>query len=361
MKNIFEKPKGQFGKGDTNGVFRYNPVENRQERSWIKYEDGVYEPVRNDGNLGRKKNADYRTFDWWQVDKPAHWKPEDEGAGFSWSHTTGSKDDLADQKTGQPLVEKRPEISKEKGYHQPGKRKSPWTFGQDKAKEPSPLGVLFGQNEMVRQESVSMQPQGEEEQAAQENHTQPTTSIRHAREAEKIAANSEQSGKLAGADNDEKYLKKGGADRQKEWTPTQTVSEAKRHVGSEAWRQDVERGDFDDNDYKCNLFVFEMARNSGAEIPLMHRSRNPLSDDRYPPVAADWRNPETEIEGWVVVKKPEPGDIVSDGDHMGIVSGDNTTISASSTENKVVENDFGFSGDPKKVTYRRYVGKTRPY
>jgi len=102
MQNAFKKPEGRFGEKDTNGAFRYNPDANRQERKWIKYADGVYEPVRADGDL-RKKKDDYRSFKWWGVDKPADWKPEHEGAGFSWNHTLGSKADLADQKTGEPF------------------------------------------------------------------------------------------------------------------------------------------------------------------------------------------------------------------------------------------------------------------
>ncbi|QGY39766.1 hypothetical protein GM415_06405 [Pseudodesulfovibrio cashew] len=104
MKGFFDNPNEAFGPGDTNGVFSYDPASNTTRRSWIKYADGVFEPVRKDGNLRRKKNEDHRTFSWWQVNKPADWKPADEGAGFSWNHTLGSRDDLADQKTGVPFA-----------------------------------------------------------------------------------------------------------------------------------------------------------------------------------------------------------------------------------------------------------------
>lgn len=101
----FGMPKNSFGAKDTNGVFRVNTISGKKERSWIRYEDGVFEPVRSDGRLSRKKD-DYRSFQWWQEYKPAQWKPQDDGAQFSWNHKVGSKDDFADQKTGEPLRQK---------------------------------------------------------------------------------------------------------------------------------------------------------------------------------------------------------------------------------------------------------------
>lgn len=94
-------------------------------------------------------------------------------------------------------------------------------------------------------------------------------------------------------------------------------------------------------------------------VPLINEDYNPFTDERYPPVAKDWENKDLEIEGWVVVDKPKLGDVASAGGHVGIVSGDGTTVSASSREGKVVENDWGFRSDQEgKVTFRRYVGKT---
>ena len=110
---MFSKPKGNIGPNDDNGVFRYDPRDNEQKRSWLKYADGVYEPVRNDGSLKRKQD-DYRQPQWWQVDKPARWKPEDEGADFSWNHKLSAKDDLADQITGEPMTAKGPQTEQEK-------------------------------------------------------------------------------------------------------------------------------------------------------------------------------------------------------------------------------------------------------
>ncbi len=78
-----------------------------------------------------------------------------------------------------------------------------------------------------------------------------------------------------------------------------------------------------------------------------------------PPLASQWADKDQQIDGYVVVDKPKPGDVASDGGHVGIVSDTGKTISASSASNakKVVENDWGFRPQQKgKITFRRYVG-----
>lgn len=56
---------------------------------------------------------------------------------------------------------------------------------------------------------------------------------------------------------------------------------------------------------------------------------------------------------------PRPGDVASDGDHMGIVSGTNTTISATPGQG-VVENDWGFrscgAGNKSKTRFYTHEG-----
>jgi hypothetical protein len=197
------------------------------------------------------------------------------------------------------------------------------------------------------------EPQGKSlhktEAATQKSSTQ------NAREMEKIAAKEEQSGKLAGADNDKKYVKKGGADKLKEWTPTQTVSEAKRHVGSEAWREDRERGEFDDESPKCNQFVAEMLEYSGAKVPKVGGTFG----GNYP-LARDWANEDKQIDGYEVVDAPKPGDVAAYNGHVGIVTENGKTVSASSKKKKIVENDWGFREHQKgKVTFRRYIGQRK--
>ena len=58
------------------------------------------------------------------------------------------------------------------------------------------------------------------------------------------------------------------------------------------------------------------------------------------------------VEG---LKKSLPEDIITDGTYMGIISGPNKTLSASSLTNIVVENDWGWREEQKdEVKIFRY-------
>lgn len=80
--------------------------------------------------------------------------------------------------------------------------------------------------------------------------------------------------------------------------------------------------------------------------------------DRYPSAKEIYKG---RLPNFVLVKSPKLGDIAADGEHVGIVSGKAKTISASSIEHKVVENDWGFhEGKPQKnVRFYRYIGEKR--
>lgn len=57
-----------------------------QQRKWIEYADGMFEPVRRDGNLNKKYHGDRRKLDWWTVEKPLDWNPSDEGKEVTLNH-----------------------------------------------------------------------------------------------------------------------------------------------------------------------------------------------------------------------------------------------------------------------------------
>jgi hypothetical protein len=60
------------------------------------------------------------------------------------------------------------------------------------------------------------------------------------------------------------------------------------------------------------------------------------------------------------VDDPKQGDVAAINGHVGIVTEDGKTISASSQTNDVVENDWGFRKIQKgRVTFRRYVGNRK--
>ena len=67
------------------------------------------------------------------------------------------------------------------------------------------------------------------------------------------------------------------------------------------------------------------------------------------------------LPNFVLVRNPKPGDIAADSQHVGIVSGKRKTISASSEENKVVENNWGFrEGKAEKyMRFYRYMGEKK--
>ena len=76
---------------DRYSQFTYNPKTDEHDRDWIRYADGVFEPVRRGSSLSNKFNGERTNFKWWATSKPADWRPWDEGFGFSWNHNLGEE------------------------------------------------------------------------------------------------------------------------------------------------------------------------------------------------------------------------------------------------------------------------------
>jgi len=102
---------------------------------------------------------------------------------------------------------------------------------------------------------------------------------------------------------------------------------------------------------KCNLFVNDMLTLGGDPPPR-------FPGDRVPS-AKDWGDTATVIPGYYVIPretKPEPGDIISTGSHVGIYfpsyNGENRIISASLITGRVEWNDFGFRSNQDIVIRR---------
>jgi len=146
------------------------------------------------------------------------------------------------------------------------------------------------------------------------------------------------------------------------------VQNAHADIGSDKWAP-VERNGKTIN--QCNVFVASKLRESGAHVPNVGGFSGTLGEDPSDrlnemsggrwggniPSAKDWGNENLDIPGYRVVTTPQPGDIASNGFHVGIVSGDGKTLSASSLSGRVVENDWGFrQRDRGTITFRRYVG-----
>ena len=145
-------------------------------------------------------------------------------------------------------------------------------------------------------------------------------------------------------------------------------SNAKAKVGETAWAYEVERQAKNNpkvyvtgNEWKCNLFVYEMILDSGYDIGtpntagLKHLFLFFQGKNKRPPCCKDWYN--VKVPGFKLIGEgeEEPGDIVTDGKHIGIIAGNEQTISA--TYDEIVENDWGYRKNQKKtLKYFRYSG-----
>ena len=99
-------------------------------------------------------------------------------------------------------------------------------------------------------------------------------------------------------------------------------------------------------DPKCNQFVYDALSASGAPPGRLDGGRIPLAED--------WGNPRARIDGYQPVQgRPQRGDVVSDGHHVGIFAplsdGRPGTVSAATPGSHdagviggVVHNDWGF-------------------
>ncbi len=162
------------------------------------------------------------------------------------------------------------------------------------------------------------------------------------------------------------------------------VDEARKYIGSTAWSHSASRSPYPANTNKCNLFVYETMNGAGKAVPTWSRDRKLLGltvqTQQLPPLAGHWADPGHVILGWTVVTHPKPGDVVAEAHqysdasgHVAIISYpkdaqqessvtvgktnfsvlemEGRTISASASEQKIVENDWGFRGET--LVYRR--------
>jgi hypothetical protein len=107
---------------------------------------------------------------------------------------------------------------------------------------------------------------------------------------------------------------------------------AQKYVGSEEWADDATYGPYEADTDKCNVFVYEVLADAGAN-PGTPNGRFHV----YPPLAAQWADPTYDIPGWYVLGSNEayaPGDVVAQPihyigtptGHVMIVGPNNTVI-----------------------------------
>jgi surface antigen len=133
---------------------------------------------------------------------------------------------------------------------------------------------------------------------------------------------------------------------------------AKSKKDSDEWKTEGARdvpgiGNFKEESYKCNLYVYEVAIEAGAEPGVLQK-------------AGSWGNKDTDISGWRVLDKnetPQPGDVVAityppgslSSGHIGIVV-DKGKTSNTWDEGIIRINNFGFREEDKNAIFRRWEG-----
>ena len=129
------------------------------------------------------------------------------------------------------------------------------------------------------------------------------------------------------------------------------LDKAKEYIGSKNWSKWRKRTSFDGlttfkiGETKCNLFIYEVLKQCGIDLGLPNDYGKEVIVKR-PYVCKQWYNEEVPYfkcigKGIEALKKAKPGDIITNGSHIGIISGQKNTIRQSSKAfvNKVVEND----------------------
>ena len=145
------------------------------------------------------------------------------------------------------------------------------------------------------------------------------------------------------------------------------LDKAKEYIGSKNWSKWRKRTSFDGlttfkiGEPKCNLFIYEVLKQRGIDLGLPNDYGKEVIVKR-PYVCKQWYNEEVPYfkcigKGTEALKKAKPGDIITNGSHIGIISGQKKIISESSKAfvNKVVENDEKRWKDEVKIF--RYTGE----
>ena len=152
---------------------------------------------------------------------------------------------------------------------------------------------------------------------------------------------------------------------------TRIYETARLNIGDNSWakasRRIARRNKnvvFKEGEDKSNLFIYEVLYAAGADIgtpnmanPIKNADLSPCFLSR-PPSAKDWFD--EKVKNVILVGEGNPrnikweeGDVITDGDHIGIVTRCGKTINAG--ENEIVENDWGFND--KSKTFKIF----RPY
>ena len=149
------------------------------------------------------------------------------------------------------------------------------------------------------------------------------------------------------------------------WTRIKINYIALSYDQSTMWARDVRKDNFASDSWKCNKFVFDVAKEAGAraEVAIGQKSRAPL--------ASEWADRNVDIPGWRVLEAGETamaGDVFAyknSGEsgttgHTGfmIVGQDGELINLSAHE-ETVHHDPNQFLNRSEIAFRRYVGEGR--
>ena len=155
------------------------------------------------------------------------------------------------------------------------------------------------------------------------------------------------------------------------------INFARENIGSDLWDIDKRRISydgkvmFDKGEPKSELFVYEMLEKAGIRQTLPNRTEwKKIIDIGYnvfkrnrPYTARQWYNGEvTEMRMRLLGSGDDglqnilPGDIITDGIHMGILSGPSKTINIDDDGHRIVENNWGWRPENvQNIKTFRYV------
>lgn len=136
-------------------------------------------------------------------------------------------------------------------------------------------------------------------------------------------------------------------------SPSNVISSARsdnRDWSKSADRSDVNKG-FKEGTYKYNLFADSQYEAAGYHLPNIGGSLMARMVGMNPPGAQNLSNPNYSVPGWPVVQGPaQAGGLIAYQGHVGIVTGEGRSISASPSG--VVENDWGFHSGQTPIIRR---------
>nr|WP_262908490.1 RHS repeat-associated core domain-containing protein [Chryseobacterium sp. R2A-55] len=154
-----------------------------------------------------------------------------------------------------------------------------------------------------------------------------------------------------------------------EKTKHKIAKNAKSHADKKdtSYAYNKRKDNFDDTSDKCNKFVYDILKKSGADPGTPNGNIiNRMIGRGSPPTAGQWADPNYHIPGWEITTSPKAGDVVaaahnySNGatGHVAIMISSTHSVGANATI--VRETDFGSNPSHLHVgsqyVYRTYVG-----